>query len=429
LVPKLAVSETASANEKTFTVTLRHGLKFSDGSPLDGTAVVAHYKRLVSDPQVQVPPELPQVKLSARGNVVTFIAPTPWSTFPQDVLSGHLSMIGSAAAEIANPSRFGQYPVGDGPFKVKSYVSGSEVVLTRNPNYWDGSSVHLNTITFKFLTQDQTRLASLTSGGIDLMASSDVTQVAQAKSGGLQTQVNVGNGPVAIFLNTAKSVVGSKAIRVALAQAINSKGISTVVYKGLSPVATGYLAPKSPSAEGSASPSYNPAAARKAIAAAGKKISITLTTTPAFVNTAQLVQQMWQAVGVNVTIQQLDSAQAGTLVYVQKGYEAFLSNYSPPAPSNAQPFSIFLGTGSGNVTNLADPELAAAYSAALAAHGDTEQVSSWKKVERIAVGDLASVPLVQNVGMFAWSKKVHGVPAADPFGVQIFNVSHLWVSP
>lgn len=429
MIPKLATSYKASSDEKTFTVTLRDGLKFSDGSALNGAAVVAHYKRLISTPQVQVPPELPKVQISANGNVITFVTQAPWSTFPQDVLAGNLSLIGSTAAQQANPTRFNEYPVGAGPFVVKKFVAGSSVVLTRNPNYWDTSGVHLDSITYKFLTDNQTRLQSLASGDIDVMVSSDITQVGQAKSMGLQTQVNVGNGPVAIYLNTAQPVVKDRAVRVALAQAIDSAAISKVVYQGLSPVATGYLAPGSPAAKDSASPAYDQAAAKTAIDAYGKKISITLTTTAAFVKAAQLVQQMWQAVGVDAKIQQVDSAQSTELVFVKKNYEAFLSNYSPPAPSDAQPFKIFLGTGSQNATNLSDPSLQTAYTAALAANGQSAQVEAWKNVEKIAVSDLASIPIVQNVGMFAWSKKVHGVPQADPFGVQVFNASGMWVTP
>lgn len=429
LTPMLAESYTISADAKTVTVTLRDGLEFSDGTALDGAAVLAHYQRLLTTPTVSVPAELRKTTLSAVGNRVTFVAPSPWSSLPALVLTGNIAMIGSAAAQRDNPARYAQYPVGAGPFLVAKYVAGSEVTVVRNPRYWRPGLPYLDSASFHFLTDSLTRLQSVAGGSIDLMQSSDVSQRAEAARAGLNTQVNIGLAPVGIMLNTAHGPLADPRVRVALAQAIDARAISQVVYKGLAPATNDFAPPGSAAAQGSATPGYDEAAAREVIGAYGQQIHITLTTLASadFLDAAQLVQQMWQKVGVKVTIKPIALASMVNTIFVAKDYQAYLSNNFQEGVPASQTFALFVKGAGANPTNLDDPQLNRAYARGLAATSSAAQQSAWRLAEQRMAADLPAIPLVQKVGLFVWRANVHGVPSADPHGVQMFDVTGIWV--
>ena len=99
LVPDLAASATPSAAGKTWTITLQPNLKFSDGTPLDGAAVVANWKRDLANP-CTCKPILPPVKSITAPSATTVVLSlgAPDGAFQNQLLVANLNWIASPTA-------------------------------------------------------------------------------------------------------------------------------------------------------------------------------------------------------------------------------------------------------------------------------------------------------------------------------------------
>jgi peptide/nickel transport system substrate-binding protein len=180
--PELATSWTHSADLKTWTFKLRKGVTFSDGTPFDAQAVKTNYVRTVT------------LNLGAQFDLVTFL-PKPAkqivvvnaSTVRFDLLHPYrwfpLVMADQYGMLLVSPSVFKQHStgqkdqgsaylkthaVGTGPYMIKSFQPGSQVVLVRNPHYWGGwSGPHFQQVIFRAVPDAGARTNLFLGGGAD----------------------------------------------------------------------------------------------------------------------------------------------------------------------------------------------------------------------------------------------------------------------
>lgn len=167
--PGLASGYQYSADRKTLTITLRPGLKFSDGTPLDAAAVVWNLQRYVTNHTREA-----QFFVYVTGEKAT--NPTTVTvTFsqPQGLLLDAMSdsssgfMASPTALRKMGANAFDAAPVGAGPFKIASDQPGQQLVMKKNDNYWDAKNVHLAGITWQNTGLDaQTWLTDLRANSI-----------------------------------------------------------------------------------------------------------------------------------------------------------------------------------------------------------------------------------------------------------------------
>ena len=148
----LARSWTVSSDGRCYTLQLRHGLRFSDGAPLDADDVVFSFK-VYLDERVNAPQrdsllvgETPITVRKIDPFTVTFVLAHPYASaerlfdsvaiLPRHLLEGAYSQGKLAQAWTLNtpPDRI----AGLGPFRLKEYVPGQRLTLERNPYYWKG---------------------------------------------------------------------------------------------------------------------------------------------------------------------------------------------------------------------------------------------------------------------------------------------------
>jgi len=170
LRPALAAElPTVSPDGLTWTVDLRPGVTFHDGSPLTAEDVVFTYERVV-DPQVESPiaSDLDAMR-SVRAvddDTVEFTLGYPYQPFgqrltlgivPSDLLDG----------EDLNSSSFNRLPIGTGPYSVVEYRQGDRLVLQANEDYYRGAP-QITDVTIVFSTDDNTRAQRMAAGDFDV---------------------------------------------------------------------------------------------------------------------------------------------------------------------------------------------------------------------------------------------------------------------
>ena len=172
LNPSLGLSATSSADGKTWTVKLRQGVKFHDGTPFNADAVVSHWQRLL-DPKNRFRGLLllrPVTSVEKTGDYeVRFDLKHAWLPF-----TSFLTSPAAFTALIPSPKAVengihNRAPVGTGPFIFKEWKSSDRIVVTKNPEYWQKDKPYLDEVVFRPIPDHESRYAALVSGQADMM--------------------------------------------------------------------------------------------------------------------------------------------------------------------------------------------------------------------------------------------------------------------
>ncbi|HWM20683.1 MAG TPA: ABC transporter substrate-binding protein [Ilumatobacteraceae bacterium] len=345
VAPYLAESITANEDSTAFTIKVREGITFHDGTPLDADAVMDNINRSfrslligaavkdvarnLADPGPD--PDNPQI-LFEKVDDFTFTLftgfngdpeqPIPWPTFPI-YLNGQAGLIASPTwlaavdAGTAQPTD----AVGTGPFLFQSYAPGDRLIVTKNPDYWrtdeNGNQLpYLDEIEFRVIVDSQVRAQALESGDVDMIATSDNNVIVDYVDNPdfpmvLQAQFAETNY---WLLHLTIPPLDNRDVRCALQQAIDKVDYIDVANSGYGEPAN---APFSPGQEGyladNGGPEYDPEAATAAIdayEAANGPITINYSTTPTASNLtrAQFIADAWGAIGVDISINQIEQS-------------------------------------------------------------------------------------------------------------------------
>lgn len=263
LVPKLAADLPIQVDEVTWELTIRDGVQFHNGNPLDAAAVAASFERLISlgadSEQSGFFETIDRVE--ATGDMTVRVV----TKVPDPVLPSRLYWFKVIDASVVGPG-FEESPVGTGPYEFVSWDRGSSVVLKANAGYWGGAP-SISEVTFRFIEEAGTRLAGLISGEFDLITNLSPEDAEQAPNAvsvlGLEHPI--------FILNTFSGVTADVRVRQALNYAIDKDALAQALFGGraqvdqcqiLSPSIFGFNSDLQPY-------SYDPDKARALIAEAG----------------------------------------------------------------------------------------------------------------------------------------------------------------
>ncbi len=164
VVPWLATSYTLSPDKKTYTFKLRPGVKFSNGQPMTSADV----KFSIDAARVEdqgwgfLDVAIKDIQTPDPGTVVIHTK-YPWSPFLADIA---LFANGIIPKDYGGETKkeFYTHPVGTGPFMWDHWDKGSELVLKKNPNYWQKGKPYLDSVTWRTVGDDNTRELQLEGG-------------------------------------------------------------------------------------------------------------------------------------------------------------------------------------------------------------------------------------------------------------------------
>ncbi len=367
--PYLAESIEANDDYTVWTVVLRKGVEFHDGTPLDAEALLSNFTDflMADDSEVSGDDQLGQVEELAVIDDLTveYRLVGPNAAFA-DILTTDAGFPFSPTAAAADPS--GSNPVGTGPFVFDSWTRDSELRVVRNDNYWQEGLPYLDEITFRPMPDADTREQALAAGDIDAMLS--LSGAADIDVDGVKVDTRPGNVTAAVLFNNTAPPFDDRRVRRALSMAVDSEGLMIVSDAAGVERANQMFGPGSPyyseeAAEIARSLSSDPEGAEAELdgylqdpnrsdgEAPGTPLSITLhcNSTPSAQAIAQLYQSNWQAIGVEVEIVPVESAtlqaQARSKEYdaqcyrVGKEFDAGRALSAAFGPESSQNFSGF----------------------------------------------------------------------------------------
>lgn len=283
--PDLATSwhYVGSGNE-AFQLTLRSGVKFSDGSPVTAQAVVnsMNYYRKVLGPEQSLLSALTSVTTAGPMTVdLHFSAPVP--DVPELLSAGYEAGDIIGPKGLANPNSLTTSSDGAGEYlyDAAASVTNSTYTYTENPDYWNPSAVHYKKIVIHIIGQPSSVLSALQTGQLDA-ASGATSTVQQAKTAGMNV-VPTAFGTWTLVLDDRAGAVSkplaSLDVREAINYAIDRTGIVKAVAGGYGVPTDEALATPGTSAYSNSLAnyySYNVAKAKSLMAAAGYPNGFTL---------------------------------------------------------------------------------------------------------------------------------------------------------
>ncbi len=326
ILPRLATLW-RTPDERTWEFRLRPGVRFHTGEPLTARSVAFTFNR-TKDPQTRslaasafAPVESAEVVNEAT---VRFRTSNPYPLFIQRLVEWPIL---PERYVTQNVERWAERPVGSGPYLMRRWERGQQVVLDRNEGYW-GSKPALRTIIFRTIQEPATQVAGLLAGDVDMISDLLPDQIeAVEKSGRAHVITRPKVLQAVILLDAAgrtdpRGPFTDRRVRQAVNYGVNVdaiiknilRGAATRTRAGVSPLQFGF------DAKIEHFP-YEPDRARQLLAAAGypngfeARLISQSAGIPAQKQTAEAVTQDLARIGVRLRIQEIqDPSEVGRVV-------------------------------------------------------------------------------------------------------------------
>jgi ABC-type transport system substrate-binding protein len=331
-LPRPFLLESIEPNEDftVWTLTARPGVTFHDGTPFDADAIMDHLQRMRDSFLVGRSLLNVEDQTKVDDMTVEVTVTESWATFPF-YLSGQPGYIASPTwlAAVDAGQAEATEPVGTGPFVFAEYRAGDNFRVTRNDDYWlsdaDANQYpYLDEIEFKVIEDDLTRVRALESGEIDIThidKGETILELRGEVDAGTLEMYEITDAPTVTYalLNLAAedSPVSDVRIRRAMAHAIDQDLRNQARTAGVFQIANGPFSPDTPGyVEDNGFPTYDPDRARELIDeykadTGADEVVIRFETTADSENkaTAELLQQLWEEVGLTVDIAQVEQGE------------------------------------------------------------------------------------------------------------------------
>lgn len=443
--PWLATSWTANSTDTSYTFTLRKGVTFSDGTPLNAAAVKYTFDRIESPAEgslfaiALLGPYKDSVVNSPYSVTVNFSAPYPG--FLEAASQAFLGIVSPTAAQKEGTAGFGEHPVGSGPFEITSNIANQSITEVRNPNYdWGPAGLNhrgpacLSKIVFTEVPTESTRAGQLEHGQVDAAETilpPDYTTVKDNPN--LKLYVVPGAGADYQYeINTQLAPWNDTQLRIALRDAIDLPAILKAVYQGEYTQAWGPLMPNTafydPAVQNSWS--YDPTLASSILQKAGwvmgsdgyrhkdgQTLSISFEgTTPdreLRQEVSVYVQAYLKAVGIDMTITNL-TAQTAIATEETAKYGIVATSFITASPSILYDFfdSALIpskGKSGENGSRLDNPTVDNWLATAETSSNPSVETTYWDDVQQYVVQNAVVIPIELEPFILGTTSAVHGL--------------------
>jgi peptide/nickel transport system substrate-binding protein len=449
--PALAESWTPSEDGLVYTLTLRQGVNFSDGTPFT-SADVLFSARVLYDPKLE---SALAGAISILGKPLAFEAPDAHTVIVRlpepftpglqlldsmPILPRHKLEAAHDQGRLLEMWQAGTPPsdlAGLGPFVLAEHVRGERLVFTRNPHYWkrDAAGVqlpYLDRLTLLTIADQNNESLRMESGDVDFMVNGDIrpedfARFRRAADQGRLKLLDVGVAvdPNLLWFNLgdpspSRDLYRNRTFRQAISYAIDRTAIVNTVYLGAAvpihgPVTEGNATWHSDAA---ATYPYDPAKAREMLASIGLKdansdgtldqpngapVRFSILTQRGHTvreRTVSMIQEHLRQVGVAVDVVALD---VGSMFerWGKKEYDALYFALQASATDPAVSFDFWLSSGRFHLWNPAQK---------------TPATEAERRIDELMHQQAAARTLTERQQLFAEVQKIMG---EEQFGIYL----------
>lgn len=324
--PYLAESLESNADATEWTLKLRSGVKFHDGTDLTSDVLKNNFDA-AKQPTSRCFGALQPIKEMQVVDPLTvkYVMNSPYGPFPELLVGSYPYSPANAEAKGKDVSA---NPVGTGPFTFVSWERDSRLTVKKNPNYWQEGLPYLDEVVFRPIPDEDARLAAVESGEVDIMHTLRQETVKNARDLGdaVERYEFVGNNCGGSIFNVTRPPIDDVRVRKALAYAMNQEELIAILGgEGISPPCSQFFSEDSPwysETVADAYPQNNPTEGKKLLdeykndagrsdgKAAGAEVEVQFNcpADPTLIAVAQGYQQQAAAVGIKMNLNQVEQA-------------------------------------------------------------------------------------------------------------------------
>lgn len=446
LVPQLATElPEVSDDGLTVTIPLRDDAVFADGAKFDAEAVRTTLERHLTHEESSRKSELGPISSieAVDGTHVRITYETPFAPLTAALADRAGMMLSPKALEDAGEN-FGDHPVCVGPFRFVERVPQTSIKVERDPLYYDAGNVHLDTITYRIITDANIRAANLRSGDvqvadtispqdIDALMQEDGVGVLQVGSLGYQgLTINIGNtaGVGEPVGEIGTPLAQEAAVRLALSMSIDREALVNTVFNSWFEPACSPISPASPytSELSEDCPPFDPEGAKALLEETGIEtpyaIEMQVSNTPDTLRFAQALQAAVADGGFELTILPVEYS---TLLDVQSrgDFEMLQLGWSGRVDPHGNMFN-FLSTGGGNnYSGYNNPEVDQLLKSAAQTNNDNERAEIYGQVVQRLHEDNPLIYLYRQRSLTAHTNNVAGIETYADGVVHLSNAAFL----
>lgn len=355
LHPGLAESWEWAEDGSTFTMTIRDGVTFHDGTSLDADVVKANLDRLLGMPDS---PVFSAVRNVERVDVidpstVVLVMTQPDATLEYSLADRAGAIVSGKA--IADGVDLGSQAVGAGPYRVVEFRPSDGIVYERFEDYWgDPNAAVAKRVELVGIADGNARASGLITGDFDA-AQITPSQVAQVQNAGIDIVANTSLWFIQVYHNRSRDFFADPDVTRAMSMAIDRDAICAAIYYGFcQPTITMF-----PDDYWAGSPdipddyfAHDVEEAKRLLAEAGYadgfsfELMFAAGSDP-YPQLAELLQAQWGEIGLDVRIRPVDISQLATTFFVDKQSDALIGGSGGPEPTSLFQ-TLFTSTGFAN---------------------------------------------------------------------------------
>jgi peptide/nickel transport system substrate-binding protein len=428
---QMRIAESLSSKDNvTWDLVIRKGVTFTDGTPYDAEAVKFNWQR-IADP-ANGSPSAGGMRLVKSLQVVSPLTlritlKQAYSQLP-NLVSRYLSYIGSPTAIKKLGDRFALQPVGAGPFKVESWVRDSQLVLVRNPNYWQAGKPYLDKVIAQQVPDDEQRYNSFVSGGAQVSIGGPNTVYGKrAEDQGFKVLRYTMGGGITMMFNTRTAPFNDVGARRAVAMALDLAKVNSVINEGTNSVPETLFAEGTPFYDAGiklASAAQKTDEAQKLFdayaARTGGPVKFEITTTTAMAQAFELLQaQLSSFKNVEAKFTVIQPTALVPILQNKKFQAATYALYADDIEPSM--FDYYHSEGKTNFSGNSDPALDAALEAGRSATDMTARAKAYRTAQERIAADVTEVYIQRYVFTYLLANDVQGYESPST-GVRWDNV-------
>ena len=412
--PQLAESWTIAPDGLTYTFKLRTQAKFQNGVPFDSSVAKFALERAKAadsvNPQKQFYTVISSIDTPSPDTLVLHLDK------PSGSLLYRLSWPAAVMVEPKSTPDNKTNPVGTGPFKLKNWVKGDRVELTRDPNFWDASKkIALTDITFRFIGDPQAQVAALQAGDVDAMSGIGAAELYSKFQNDPRFSAVTGNTELKAVagMNNTRKPFDDVRVRRALMMAVDRNLLIKAVSSGYgSPIGSHYT-PNDPGyIDLTGVYPYDPKKAKALLAEAGFPNGFTFSfKTPQMAyasRSAEVLQSMFAEIGVTMNIVPTEFPAK----WVSEVLQA--ADYDMTIVAHAEPMDIGIYARDKYYFNYKNPAFNKTIADAEATIDDGARAKIYGEAQKILAEDVPALYLYVLPKLGVWNAKLEGLWKNEP---------------
>jgi peptide/nickel transport system substrate-binding protein len=447
--PGLATSY-QTTDSKVWTLTLRSGVNFTDGTPFNADAVKYNFDRVVGLKNTAAGrlPSIDKVEVvdpqTVRITLKQALAP-----FSEALVKLYMVSPTAAKSHATTDDPWGnkwlsENAVGTGPYLVQSWVKGQSVTMVKNPNYWGGwQGNHVNSIILRYVPDNTTRRLLLESGDVDIAEGINFDDLdALSKVQGVV--VKGYNQPSVITMKMRlQGPLKDINVRKAMVSAFDYDGFIQGVLSGKATNTQGIIPAAIWAYDNTIPPQKQDMAAAKKFLAQSAYPNGGFTLLMGTISTygwyqpreAQLLQSNLKDLNINLNIQDFPDAAPfiASLTTPDKGPDiyAWTRNYSfndPESELNDQTCDRFPENGGTNYQRYCNPKFDALKQQAVSLPNRQDRFPLYQQIQRILLNDANAIYSANPLFYVTMRDSVQGY-VWNPFSINTsYEYYDLWLS-